>query len=362
MDRGNFNPQNRNAQNILCRLIGDELAVTAFCYGEPRADVEQVPAVEIKRLFRTRLWKLSGWLAYQADFDVFFYPGAEMQDDWGWRFRDFVGRGVPIVATLEGLAGDSERELEYSRWAGHPVYCQVVSGAQLARIDRLYRRAEHIVAISPFLAEMGRRRYGDKFSVIQLGVEDSIFFGGTKVNNVKPKVVSAGTFQCRKRPELFIELAKRYSQADFTWYGSGDSERLGLMERAKAMGIGNVSFPGGLPPQQLAKAFRDADLFVMPSQAEGVPKVTQEAAACGLPVVLFGYYEAPSVVDGENGYVVWNDKDFVQRVGELIGSGELRQKFGAAGTKMAKEWSWNRIAAQWELALLGECRKHLRRA
>ena len=42
-------------------------------------------------------------------------------------------------------------------------------------VDALYRRADHVIAISPFLAEMGRRRYGDKFSVVPLGINDSIF-------------------------------------------------------------------------------------------------------------------------------------------------------------------------------------------
>ena len=150
---------------------------------------------------------------------------------------------------------------------------------------------------------------------------------------------------------MFVELAKRHPEADFVWYGGHGSEELATFQ-AKAEGFGNLSFPGNLQPLELAEAFRSADLFVMPSGSEGVPKVTQEAAACGLPVVLFGYYEAPSVIDGENGYVVWEDDQFYDRVAELLADAELRSRMGTKGVSMAQEWSWDVLALRWEAQIL----------
>jgi len=150
---------------------------------------------------------------------------------------------------------------------------------------------------------------------------------------------------------MFVELAKRHPEADFVWYGGHGSQELAIFQ-AKAEGFGNLSFPGNLQPLELAEAFRSADLFVMPSGSEGVPKVTQEAAACGLPVVLFGYYEAPSVIDGENGYVVWDDEQFYHRVAELLDDAPLRSKMSSKGKSMAQEWSWDVIALRWEAKIL----------
>jgi glycosyltransferase involved in cell wall biosynthesis len=86
--------------------------------------------------------------------------------------------------------------------------------------------------------------------------------------------------------------------------------------------------------------------------AEGVPKVSQEAAACGLPVILFGFYEAPSVVDGENGYVVWSDEEMATRLEQLLSDKDLRTRLGARGAVMAREWNWDILALKWERKVL----------
>lgn len=348
MDRENVNPQNTNAQNILARIPRGAFDALAFNFHQPRADVRSNPAIELIQLWRSRLWRLRAGLAYLQRLDAIFYPGPEFHDAAGILLRDISGRRVPVVATLEGLVGDEAREKEYSTWAGHQVYCQRVSPEVLSRLDWMYRRADHVIAISPFLARMGARRFGEKFSVLPLGVDLSVFFPAQSTpTNRRPRIVAAGNFQPNKRPELFLDLARRHRDADFVWYGQGGPRRLELSRRAELDNISNVSFPGACSQVELAEAFRQADVFVMPSQSEGVPKVTQEAAACGLPAVLFGYYEAPSVLDEVNGFVVWNDEDFFARVAELIGSPELRARMRGAAIDLAREWDWDRVACSW---------------
>ena len=48
-----------------------------------------------------------------------------------------------------------------------------------------------------------------------------------------------------KRPDMFVELAKRHPEADFVWYGGHGSQELAIFQ-AKAKGFGNLSFPGNL--------------------------------------------------------------------------------------------------------------------
>lgn len=350
LDRDNHNAQNLNAKALLSRLRSEDCIWIGAHYGAPDPAVLKNPHVKLTQLWRRRLWLLRMWLMYLQPADALFYPGIEPVDLAGVRWRKRLYPHCHIIATLEGLAGTEERERQLTDWAGHTVYCQPVNQQSMDRIDGIFFRADHVIAISPFLAEMGRRLYGDKFSVLPLGIDTSLFYPPATKREGRLRVISAGTVTARKRPELFLSMAENFPQAEFIWYGEG-SLRCALTEEVQSRKLENISFPGGLPPSELAAEFRRADLFVMPSRSEGVPKVTQEAAACGLPVILFGYYEAPSVVDGENGYVVWDDDELFNRVAELLGKPERAEEMGGNGARLAKNWEWNALVPQWEAAI-----------
>ena len=280
-----------------------------------------------------------------------FYPGVEREDELGWGFRKLSGRRVPLITTMESLVGDDRREALYAEIAGHPVHCARVPDRTLRWLDNLYKDADLIIAISPFLAKLGAELYGQKFRVQMLGVDSAFSPSSSRPPNQRPCVINVASFQERKRPELFFELATRFPQADFTWYGDGArlDELRGLVQ---ARGLKNLSFPGGAEHHELPEIMRAADIFVLPSNSEGVPKVTQEAAACGLPVVVFGFYEAPSVIHGKNGLVVWNDEELFRSVGTLLEDADLRRSMGTCGAAMGVEWNWDNLAPKWESEIL----------
>lgn len=356
MDEHNLNAQNKNAQLILGNWGVSDWHITTLSYDKPDKLVAARNDTEIVRLWRRHGWMAHLFLRYLRHYDLVFYPGIHAADTAGLKWQRRLGFSAPLISTLEGLVGNEARQAEYTDWAGHAVFCQHVPPKVLRRADEILQSADHVIAISPFLAEMGKRRYGDKFSVLPLGIASTLFYPAARPVNKRIKVVSAGGVKTSKRPEFFLELARRYPQADFTWYGEGDM-RCALQAQAAQLGLDNLSFPGPLSPRLLGDAFRQADIFVMPSRSEGVPKVTQEAAACGLAQVIFGYYEAPSVVDAHNGFVVWDDEAFFARVGELIDNPRLVSTLGQAGAEMARAWDWTLVAAKWRERLIEIARK-----
>ena len=354
MDASNLNAQNNNARMMLKRWALSNALVTTNNYWDPDEEIVRHPRIKVVRLWRRHGWYLHWALRYLRSYDLIFYPAGNPADIAGMRWRRRLGFREPIIATIEGLAGDVERERFYTNVAGHPVYCQILTPSGLRRSDEVLHIADHVIAISPFLAQMGQLRFGDKFSVLPLGIDTTTYYPATdRQPNPEPVVISAGSLRLtpRKRPEVFIALAERYPWVHFRWFGEGE-ERVNLIATVAAKGLTNLDFLGPLPPSLLAEEMRAADLFILPSHAEGVPKVTQEAAACGLPVIIFGFYESPTVIDGDNGYVVWSDEELTDRVDLLLNDPDLRRRLGARGAAMAREWDWDHLAPQWERQVL----------
>jgi glycosyltransferase involved in cell wall biosynthesis len=347
MDDAQLNPQNKNAQGILSRWTKHGVWCRTITYGLASKCVTTNPSVDVHSLWRGRLWLIDLFRQYFKHTDLLFYPGGMPIELRAMQLRQRLMKGVPIVVTVEGLIGNAEREKEYTEWAEHPVFCQHVDDKGNERWDKIFRMATHIIAISPFLAEMTRKRYGDKVSVLPLGVDDSVFHSNSRKASQKVRVISAGRVDAHKRPELMLDVAVANPGANFKWFGEG-ALREPLLRRAAKQEITNIQFPGALAPAKLAHEMRNADIFMMPSKSEGVPKVTQEAAACGLAQVIFGFYEAPSVTNGENGFVVWDDQQFVDRIRQLIDDRQLTASMGVAGAARAKDWDWDIVAKQWQ--------------
>ncbi len=86
----------------------------------------------------------------------------------------------------------------------------------------------------------------------------------------------------------------------------GGNDRNRLEEKARALGIADrVVFTGFIPEEEKAGYYRLADVYVMPSRAEGFGFVVLEAMACGIPVIaskIDGSREA--IRNGELGLLV----------------------------------------------------------
>jgi glycosyltransferase involved in cell wall biosynthesis len=344
MNESITNAQNSNARALLSRF-SDPRARWTTIGNDQLPDAVIRNGVNIIQLFRSRLWAYQLALAYQSKFDAIFYPGVDWPDEFGMKVRRLSGRRTPIIATIEGLIASPTDVARLSDFVGHPIFSQPGTDHAVPRIRAMYETADHIIAISPFLARVAEFLYGHKVSSLHLGVETDIFHSTGRREPDRCQVVGCGTVKSSKNPQMFLRLAARYQQADFVWCGDGPMVQ-SLTAEAKQMGLQNVRFTGRMPT--VAEEFRKSSLFVLPSHSEGAPKVAQEAAACGLPVVLNGYYEAPSVIHRRNGLVAWSDDELSEHVGTLIRDPETRRKMGEQSVEMAKDWSWDRIAPQWE--------------
>jgi glycosyltransferase involved in cell wall biosynthesis len=350
-DANNHNAQAKNLQSILRHWRSSDFRPAVFSFFTPDDGIAANANVDIIHIEPNRLWRARVFATYMEQFDAVFCPGVHHLADWAaLKARAFLSRSITIIMTMEGLLGvegDATFDKNYSKIAGHPAFSQKIPRRHWRRVNDMYQMTNFIIAISPFLTRQAIALYRAKVSTLSLGVDVALFRRVHWERRLRPQVVCAANVSAHKQPYVFVELAKRFPNADFIWFGEGEL-RAPLREQAIKAGITNVSFPGALTHDALAKEFSSSDIMVLPSHNEGVPKVTQEAAAAGLAQIIFGFYEAPTVVDGINGFVVWSVEEMVKRLATLLADPDLVQRFGRAGARMAEEWSWDVVAPQWE--------------
>jgi colanic acid/amylovoran biosynthesis glycosyltransferase len=100
-----------------------------------------------------------------------------------------------------------------------------------------------------------------------------------------------------------------------------------------------VEWTGALGQDRLPACYAEADVFCLPSFAEGIPIVLMEAMAAGLPVVTTRITGVPELVDdGVCGLLVTPSRvdELADAIGRLARSPELRQRLGHAGREAVR--------------------------
>jgi glycosyltransferase involved in cell wall biosynthesis len=113
----------------------------------------------------------------------------------------------------------------------------------------------------------------------------------------------------------------------------------------------SVEFTGAVGQGEIVRYYERADVFAMPSFAEGVPVVLMEAMATGLPVVSTRIAGIPELVDdGQSGFLVAPGRvdELSSALERVLGAtAEERATMGRAGrAKVGAEFAIESVAEQ----------------
>ena len=157
---------------------------------------------------------------------------------------------------------------------------------------------------------------------------------------------------CRMRGKIFLQLVGPTRAS--TGGEPAFAER--LRRRTRRLGLGDEEWaldPPVFDDGSLAQVYREADVFVYPSQAvrgETFGVSVLEAMATGLPCAVSGLRCFKELVcDGENGVVVKeNDpRAWANALDRLAGDERLRREAGRRSRERALEFSYKGIAARY---------------
>lgn len=178
----------------------------------------------------------------------------------------------------------------------------------------------------------------------------------------KKKVVTMGRLYPVKNQQLliraFAEIAPQHPEYTLELYGDGPL-RQELEELIQSLGMEQRIFLMGRK-HSVRDYVQDAEIFVLPSNAEGMPNALLEAMAMGLCCVATDCPiggPAAIVRNGENGLLLpMNDcPAMAQALDKLMRNPELAERMGREARNISADFEFETVCAQWEAYLKKFC-------
>ena len=164
-------------------------------------------------------------------------------------------------------------------------------------IKRCYESGDVIITPTPYSARL-LNTYGLKKPVVALsnGIDLAAYQrseeGAKRFRDAyclassRKVVLGVGHYIERKGILDFVEMAKRYPQYDFIWFGSTPSALIpAKIRKAVRTQLPNLQFPGFVSKEELMDAYSGSDLFFFPTLEETEGIVMLEAMAMETPVL-----------------------------------------------------------------------------
>jgi len=163
-------------------------------------------------------------------------------------------------------------------------------------------------------------------------------------------ILFLGRLVSKKSPDLLLNAFAKWRERSplcpkAVLVLAGPDEQDGFLQRlqsqARSLGVRDeVLFPGPLYDDAKWQAYRDADVFVLPSQNENFGNAAAEAAACGTPVIVTDRCGIAPFV-GTAGEVISHDLMALENALEsLLADPFLRENRQNACREFARGLSW----------------------
>ncbi|MBD3204481.1 glycosyltransferase [Candidatus Woesearchaeota archaeon] len=235
---------------------------------------------------------------------------------------------------------------EFDRTGGHPS--QAVYDIERQGMHS----ADRIITVSNYTKNMIMKHYGIEESKIEV-VYNGIYFDYEckdyeKIGTDDKVVLFLGRITLQKGPDYFLEAAKRVldymPDVKFVVAGSGDMHAE-MIERAAHMGIGkNVLFTGFLKGEDIHRAYRMADLYVMPSISEPFGITPLESLQNGTPVLISKQSGVSEVLTNALKVDFWDIDEMTNKMISALNYPCLNTTLAHEGKKEVELLSWDKAA------------------
>lgn len=230
----------------------------------------------------------------------------------------------------------------------HNVAEKEVPQKQLPMQKVLFKKFGVIpVAITPLTQKSIEDYYGLNQSEVTLvynGIDltQCIAKKNTQIDS-QIKILHVGRFAPQKNHEMMVEafadVVKDYPKCELDLVGDGDLVD-SVKQKVTELGIEEkVHFVGLL--DKVYEKMSESDIFILPSNYEGMPITLIEAMATGLPIVATAVGGVPDMIeDGKSGLLVGVTKDKIAKgIVSLIEDAMLRETVSQGAKQRSVQFS-----------------------
>lgn len=324
-----------NAQNLNCRALALHIDSKKFeCAAMELQNAELSSLSDSIKIFKT-FWphRISRYYSYFRGIlwsDIAYLPKGELSR---WcRFLCWVFH-KPSFTTSESVDEGSNWDKQLQHF-----------GSKQAYISH-YKGFKKLFAISKFIANKNTELHGLNFNgVLPLGVDLRSF--DSNIKKELQSVILIGNNLHYKGWSVYLQLATAFPTISFHVVGSG----MGLVNpKEETQHLNNVVCHGELTHQELNDILKTVDLHVLPSRAEGFPKVVLECAAAGIPSLLFSDYGANDWMEG--GFVVDKHEEMNDVISLLLQEPDRMREASNQSIQLAEKYAWKHVVKRWEEVL-----------
>jgi glycosyltransferase involved in cell wall biosynthesis len=238
--------------------------------------------------------------------------------------------------------GDWITELRYPSWSRPQVLANKLYEDN-ALVQRAVRRADRVYCAAEFLRAKATRKY--RLSALPGLLPTPVEVPASCTKAEQPTVCYLARWDRRKRPELFLELARKFPQIRFIAFGSSRDREYEEGLRVRYSNLSNLELPGHVDQfgsDAVTQALSESWILVNTSIREGLPNAFLEAAAHGCAIL--------SEVDPDGfasrfGVRVKNG-DFAGGLNYLLSEDRWRSSGERGRSYVSSTYELNRAAAQ----------------
>jgi glycosyltransferase involved in cell wall biosynthesis len=253
-----------------------------------------------------------------------------------------IGMFLPIVRSLW-------LKRMYHSFLGQPM----LSGCRFLVVTSEQEQAELVSAGAPREKIVLRRNGVDVPAVLP---ERGEFRGAQGISPDVKLILFLGRLSLKKSPDLLLQAfamlpAQLRENSQLVFVGPDESGmKARLMQTVEQLGVAaRVKLCGPLFEQDKWAAYRDADVFVLPSQNENFGNTAAEAAAAGTPVIVTEACGVAPLLAGVAGLVVPHDAAAISRAMErILSEPGLHAQFAAGCREAILRLGWEEPALAME--------------